>query len=53
MSVPPSDPTLYRFFEIIQVFGYPLKAIIHEKVDIYLKIDCICGTDESFTRVVR
>ena len=32
MSMPPADPTLYRFFEMIQVFGYPLKAIIHEKV---------------------
>jgi cyanate lyase len=32
MSLPPSDPTLYRLVEIIQVFGYPLKAIIHEKV---------------------
>lgn len=31
MSLPPADPTLYRFFEMIQVFGYPLKAIIHEK----------------------
>lgn len=30
--MPPTDPTLYRFFEMIQVFGYPLKAIIHEKV---------------------
>ncbi|RUS20187.1 putative cyanate hydratase [Endogone sp. FLAS-F59071] len=31
MSVPPTDPTLYRFYEILQVYGYPLKAIIHEK----------------------
>lgn len=32
MSIPPSDPTLYRLFEMIQVYGYPIKAIIHEKV---------------------
>jgi cyanate lyase len=32
MTMPPADPTIYRFFEMIQVFGYPLKAIIHEKV---------------------
>lgn len=38
MSLPPADPTLYRFFEMIQVFGYPLKAIIHEKV----RMDGIC-----------
>ncbi|KAI8969313.1 cyanate hydratase [Mycotypha africana] len=31
MTLPPQDPTLYRFFEMIQVYGYPLKAIIHEK----------------------
>ncbi|KAI7869853.1 cyanate hydratase [Mucor mucedo] len=31
MPMPPTDPTLYRFIEMIQVFGYPLKAIIHEK----------------------
>ncbi|KAI9278842.1 cyanate hydratase [Phascolomyces articulosus] len=31
MSLPPTDPVLYRFYEMIQVFGYPLKAIIHEK----------------------
>ncbi|ORE01983.1 cyanate hydratase [Rhizopus microsporus var. microsporus] len=31
MSIPPSDPTLYRLFEMIQVYGYPIKAIIHEK----------------------
>ncbi|CAO3668194.1 unnamed protein product [Rhizopus stolonifer] len=31
MSMPPANPTLYRFFEMIQVYGYPLKAVIHEK----------------------
>ncbi|OZJ06991.1 hypothetical protein BZG36_00190 [Bifiguratus adelaidae] len=31
MSVPPTDPTLYRFYEIIQVYGYPMKQVIHEK----------------------
>jgi hypothetical protein len=32
MSIPPTDPTLYRFYEILQVYGYPMKAVIHEKV---------------------
>src|SRR5258708_24135484 len=27
----PTDPLIYRFYEIIQVYGMPLKAIIHEK----------------------
>jgi cyanate lyase len=27
----PTDPLLYRFYEIMQVYGMPMKAIIHEK----------------------
>jgi cyanate lyase len=27
----PTDPLIYRFYEIIQVYGLPLKAVIHEK----------------------
>lgn len=27
----PTDPLIYRFYEIIQVYGMPLKSIIHEK----------------------
>ncbi len=27
----PTDPLLYRFYEIIQVYGLPIKEIIHEK----------------------
>ncbi|WP_027796045.1 cyanase [Paraburkholderia acidipaludis] len=26
----PTDPTIYRFYEIIQVYGTTLKALIHE-----------------------
>jgi cyanate lyase len=29
--VVPTDPLIYRIYEIMQVYGYPLKAIIHEK----------------------
>ncbi|MBN2428905.1 MAG: cyanase [Deltaproteobacteria bacterium] len=29
--VVPTDPLIYRFYEIMQVYGYPIKAIIHEK----------------------
>ncbi|KAJ1927651.1 Cyanate hydratase [Tieghemiomyces parasiticus] len=28
---PPKDPTLYRFFEMMQIYAVPLKAIIQEK----------------------
>jgi len=27
----PSDPLIYRFYEIVQVYGDTLKALIHEK----------------------
>ncbi|MBB5326373.1 cyanate lyase [Anoxybacillus tepidamans] len=30
-SMPPTDPTIYRFYEIILVYGEALKALIHEK----------------------
>jgi cyanate lyase len=30
-AIVPTDPLIYRFYEIIQVYGYPIKEIIHEK----------------------
>ncbi len=30
-SVPPSDPTIYRLQEIVQVYGPTIKALIHEQ----------------------
>ncbi|NJL40053.1 MAG: cyanase [Leptolyngbyaceae cyanobacterium SM1_4_3] len=27
----PTDPLIYRFYEIMQVYGMPLKDVIHEK----------------------
>jgi cyanate lyase len=27
----PTDPLIYRFYEIMQVYGLPMKEIIHEK----------------------
>ncbi|KPA91467.1 MULTISPECIES: cyanase [Pseudomonas] len=27
----PTDPTLYRFYEMLQVYGTTLKALVHEK----------------------
>ena len=27
----PTDPTIYRFYEILQVYGTTLKALIHEQ----------------------
>jgi len=29
--VVPTDPLIYRFYEIMQIYGMPLKAVIHEK----------------------
>ncbi|GAK63836.1 cyanase [Moesziomyces antarcticus] len=28
---PPQDPVLYRLYEVLVVYGYPLKHLIHEK----------------------
>ncbi|SPO22181.1 probable Cyanate hydratase [Ustilago trichophora] len=28
---PPQDPVLYRLYEVLLVYGYPLKHLIHEK----------------------
>jgi cyanate lyase len=30
-AVVPTDPLIYRFYEIMQVYGMPMKAVIHEK----------------------
>lgn len=27
----PTDPLVYRFYEIMQVYGIPMKSVIHEK----------------------
>ena len=27
----PTDPLIYRFYEIMQVYGMPMKTVIHEK----------------------
>jgi len=45
--VVPTDPLIYRLYEIMQVYGLPLKAIIHEKfgdgimsaIDFTLQVD--------------
>ncbi|BAZ46266.1 cyanate hydratase [Chondrocystis sp. NIES-4102] len=45
----PTDPLIYRFYEIMQVYGMPLKAVIHEKfgdgimsaIDFSLEVDKI------------
>ena len=29
--VVPTDPLIYRLYEIMQVYGYPFKSIVHEK----------------------
>ena len=30
-TVPPTDPTIYRFYELIQVYGTTFKELIHEE----------------------
>ncbi len=43
----PTDPLIYRFYEIMQVYGMPLKSVIHDKfgdgimsaIDFTLEVD--------------
>ena len=36
-ALPPTDPTIYRLYEVLQVYGPALKALINE--------DCMdCGS---------
>ena len=45
--VVPTDPLIYRFYEIMQVYGMPMKSVIHEKfgdgimsaIDFTLEVD--------------
>jgi cyanate lyase len=30
-NIPPTDPTIYRFYEVLQVYGTTIKALIHEE----------------------
>ena len=30
-ATPPSDPTIYRFYEVVQVYGPVFKELIHEE----------------------
>jgi cyanate lyase len=58
VAVPPVDPLLYRFYEIIQVFGMATKAVIHEKfgdgimsaIDFRMSVDRVA--DPNGDRVV-
>jgi cyanate lyase len=58
--VVPTDPLIYRFYEIIQVYGYPMKEIIHEKfgdgimsaIDFTLDIDKVEDPKGDRVRIV-
>ena len=30
-NIPPTDPTIYRFYEVLQVYGTTIKALVHEE----------------------
>jgi len=54
----PTDPTIYRLYEVIQVYGPALKALIHEEFGdgimsaINFKLDVQRREDEAGDRVV-
>nr|ANN44165.1 cyanate lyase [Volvariella volvacea] len=47
--MPPTDPVLYRLYEGVMVYGYPIKALIHEKFGdgIISMIDCKVHVDKK------
>ena len=55
--VVPTDPLIYRFYEIMQVYGMPVKAVVHEKFGdgimsaIDFSIDVECEEDPKGDRV--
>jgi cyanate lyase len=57
-DVVPTDPTIYRFYEVLQVYGPTIKELIHEKFGdgimsaINFKIDVDRREDPAGERVV-
>lgn len=57
----PSDPTIYRFYEIIQVYGTTLKALIHEMfgdgiisaINFKLNVEKIADPEGGHRAVIR
>jgi cyanate lyase len=53
----PTDPLIYRFYEIMQVYGMPIKAVVHEKFGdgimsaIDFSVDVECEEDPKGDRV--
>ena len=56
----PSDPTIYRFYEMIQVYGTTLKALVHEEfgdgiisaINFKLTVDKVEDPDGGYRAVV-
>lgn len=57
-SAVPTDPTMYRFYEVLQVYGPTIKALIHEEFGdgimsaINFKLDIARREDPAGDRVV-
>ncbi len=57
---PPTDPTLYRFYEMIQVYGTTLKALVHEEfgdgiisaINFRLKVEKVADPDGGERAVI-
>jgi cyanate lyase len=56
----PSDPTIYRFYEMIQVYGSTLKALVHEQfgdgiisaIDFKVELKKVVDADGSHRAVI-
>ncbi len=56
----PSDPTIYRFYEMVQVYGTTLKALVHEQfgdgiisaIDFKVELKKVADADGSYRAVI-
>lgn len=47
--MPPTDPLIYRLYEMVMVYGYPLKALIQEKFGDRRVPPCFPAARETLT----
>ena len=54
----PADPTIYRFYEVLQAYGPTIKELIHEQFGdgmisaINLRLDVQCEPDPGGERMI-
>ncbi|KAL8286894.1 hypothetical protein RQP46_003900 [Phenoliferia psychrophenolica] len=59
VQMPPTDPLLYRLYEMVMVYGYPIKALIHEKfgdgimsaIDFHAEVDKVVENGDDQVKI--